>query len=102
MARAATAFGLHHWHRGTGIWLSRDIATDGRHIAGLPRSLSTLPPAIARRPARKAALFDLGAIFPLRDGLSAGGNGILTLGPRRDYNHQNHRVDGVRLRKTVQ
>jgi hypothetical protein len=33
--------------------------------------------------------------------LSAGGNRILTLGPRRDYNHQNHRVDGVRLPKTV-
>src|SRR5689334_12864817 len=43
-----------------------------------PRSLPTPSPAMARRRAGKAALFDLGALLPVRDGLSAGGRRIRT------------------------
>src|SRR6516164_803081 len=36
---------------------------------------------MARKPARKAGVLDRGAPLPVRDGLSAGGNRIRTIGP---------------------
>src|SRR6516165_1238690 len=39
---------------------------------------------MARTPARKAAPLDLGALLPMRDGLSAGGRRIRTIGPARE------------------
>src|SRR5215468_10972336 len=41
-------------------------------------SLPTAPSLMARTPARKAGVLDLGALFPVRDGLSAGGEWIRT------------------------
>ena len=72
--------GLHHWHCGTGIWPSRDIVTGRDHVAAYSLSLPTAPPLMARTPARKAGVLDRGTLFPVRDGLSAGGNRIRTTG----------------------
>src|SRR6516162_1741495 len=67
---------------GTGIWPSRDIIAVRRHVAGLCPSLATAPPAMARTSAGNARVFDLGRPTPVRDGRSAGGRWIRTLGPR--------------------
>ena len=73
----------HHRHYGTGIWPSRDIVARRRHIAGLSPSLPTAPP-MARTLARNAGALSLGALLPVRDGLSAGGKWIRTSGSARD------------------
>src|SRR6516165_7478534 len=39
---------------------------------------------MARTPARKAAPLVLGSLLPMRDGLSAGGRRIRTIGPARE------------------
>jgi hypothetical protein len=74
----------HHWLCGTGIWPRRDIVAGRRHIAGLCPSLPTAPSLMARTPARKAGILDLGALLPVRDGLSAGGRWIRTVSTAHD------------------
>jgi hypothetical protein len=72
--------------------LLRNRPVLGAEIRTADRATATpVPPAaeqsLARRRdggadplARKAALLDLGTLFPVRDGLSAGGKWILTIG----------------------
>jgi len=71
--RSARAAATLDWQCGTGIWPSRDIVADRRHVASLYLSPPTAPPPTARTPARKAGILDRGALFAARDGLSAGG-----------------------------
>jgi hypothetical protein len=78
--------------------LLRNRPVLGAEIRTADRATATpVPPAaeqsLARRRdggadplARKAALLDLGTLFPVRDGLSAGGKWILTIGSRRERN----------------
>ncbi|MBV8935599.1 MAG: Cj0069 family protein [Alphaproteobacteria bacterium] len=75
--------GVHHWHCGTGISLSRDIVTDRRHIAAQSRSLPAASSPMARTPVGEAGVLEGGALLPVRDGLSAGGKRIRTTGPAR-------------------
>jgi hypothetical protein len=73
----------HQRHRGTGIWRDRDIAAGSGDIETPCAALPTRSPSRPRTPARKAGILDLRKRMRARDGLSAGGRRIRTLGPPR-------------------
>jgi hypothetical protein len=71
----------HQRRRGTGIWPDRDIAAGWRDIETPRASLPTRSPSRPHTPARKAGVLDLRKRMRARDGLSAGGRRIRTIGP---------------------
>src|ERR1700730_10783213 len=71
----------HQRHRGTGIWLDRDIAAGWPAVHGARESLPTMPRAQPRTPAGEGGILELRKRFRARDRLSAGGRWIRTLGP---------------------
>ena len=71
----------HQRHCGTGIWPGRDIATGWRDNETSCASLPTRSPSQPRTAARKAGVLDPQQQLGERDGLSAGGSRIRTIGP---------------------
>jgi hypothetical protein len=66
---------------GTGIWRDRDIAAGWRDLKIPCASLPTRSPSQPRTAARKAGVLDPRKQLRERDGLSAGGKWIRTIGP---------------------
>src|SRR5205823_9941762 len=71
----------HQRHCGTGIWRHRDIAADWCDLITPCASLPTRSPSQPRTAARKTGVLDPRQQLRERDGLTAGGNRIRTIGP---------------------
>ena len=71
----------HQRHCGTGIWRDRDIAAGWRYLDPPCASLPTRSRNLPRTAARKAGVLDPRKQLGERDGLSAGGKWIRTIGP---------------------
>ena len=95
-------------HCGTGLVPDRDITGSWRDVDEPGASLPAVPPGRARAPRGNCRLFDTGRRNPARDGLSAGGNRIRTIGPAlvkglsavADERCRTDKLDGVKHRSS--